>query len=155
MGYGEDLDRAIQVINRIGLEMAEETEWKRKIITPPQVLRVDNLGDSGVDIKILGDTKPLEQWGIMGELRLRLKRAFDEEGIEIPWPHTMVYFGNALPRGEGQAEVRPSIPTSPPSDEPRIPDDETRLTPSDGCGSHWVSQRLPMVLWPGCLSPNA
>lgn len=157
VGYGEDLDRAIQVINRIGLEMAEEKEWKRKIITPPQVLRVDNLGDSGIDIKILGDTKPLEQWGIMGELRLRLKRAFDEEGIEIPWPHTMVYFGNALPRGEGQAEVRPSIPTSPPSDEPRIPDDETGgLTQSDGSGSaQWVSQRLPMVLWPGCLSPNA
>ncbi len=125
VGYGEDLDRAIQVINRIGLEMAEEPEWKRKIITPPQVLRVDNLGDSGIDLKILGDTKPLEQWGIMGELRLRLKRAFDQEGIEIPWPHTMVYFGNALPTGEGQAKAPPSIPTSPPSDEPRIPDNET------------------------------
>jgi small conductance mechanosensitive channel len=32
----------------------------------------------------------------MGELRKRLKRAFDEEGIEIPWPHTKVYFGNSL-----------------------------------------------------------
>jgi small conductance mechanosensitive channel len=53
------------------------------------------LGDSGIDIKILGDTKPAKQWAIMGELRLRLKDTFDKEGIEIPWPHTKVYFGNA------------------------------------------------------------
>jgi small-conductance mechanosensitive channel len=55
---------------------------------------VDNLGDSGIDIKILCDVVPLEQWNAMGELRLRLKRGFDKEGIEIPWPHTKVYFGN-------------------------------------------------------------
>jgi small-conductance mechanosensitive channel len=58
------------------------------------VLRVNNLGDSGIDIKIIGDVKPLEQWNIMGQLRLRIKKAFDDEGIEIPWPHTKVYFGN-------------------------------------------------------------
>jgi len=63
----------------------------------PQVLRVDDLGSSGVDIKILGDTKPIRQWDVMGELRKRLKKAFDEEGIEIPWPHTKVYFGNLPP----------------------------------------------------------
>jgi small conductance mechanosensitive channel len=43
----------------------------------------------------LGDVKPLEQWAVTGELRLRLKKAFDAEGIEIPWPHTKVFFGNA------------------------------------------------------------
>ena len=64
-------------------------------MTPPRVLRVNNLGNSGIDIKILCDVKPLEQWAIMGELRLRLKKAFDVEGIEIPWPHTKVYFGNS------------------------------------------------------------
>jgi small conductance mechanosensitive channel len=58
---------------------------------------VDDLGSSGVDIKILGDTKPIRQWDVMGELRKRLKKAFDEEGIEIPWPHTKVYFGNLSP----------------------------------------------------------
>ena len=52
--------------------------------------------ESGIEIKILGDVKPIEQWAVMGELRLRLKRAFDAEGIEIPWPHTKVYFGNTL-----------------------------------------------------------
>jgi small conductance mechanosensitive channel len=97
VGYGTDLDHAISVINRVGKELAEDEKWRKVIKTAPQVLRVDSLGDSGIDIKILGDVKPIEQWAVMGELRLRLKKAFDAEGIEIPWPHTKVYFGNPLP----------------------------------------------------------
>lgn len=95
VGYGENLKRVIDTINRICQEMAEDPQWKDDFITTPSVLRVDKLGDSGIDIKILGDTKPSKQWAIMGELRLRLKNTFDSEGIEIPWPHTKVYFGNA------------------------------------------------------------
>jgi small conductance mechanosensitive channel len=98
VAYGEDLDHVIEVTNRVCQEMAEDPKWKADFITTPKVLRVDNLGDSGIDIKILGDTKPIRQWDIMGELRLRIKRTFDKEGIEIPWPHTKVYFGNAPPK---------------------------------------------------------
>ncbi len=94
VAYGEDLDRCIAVINRVGEEMAVEEYWAEAVLQPPKVLRVDNLGDSGIDIKILGDTKPLRQWEVMGELRKRIKKTFDEEGIEIPWPHTKVYFGD-------------------------------------------------------------
>jgi small-conductance mechanosensitive channel len=97
VGYGTDLDHAISVINRVGKELAEDENWRKIIKSPPQVLRVDNLGDSGIDIKILGDVEPIRQWDVMGELRLRLKKTFDAEGIEIPWPHTKVYFGNPLP----------------------------------------------------------
>jgi small conductance mechanosensitive channel len=96
VAYDTDLDQAISVINRVGQELAEDEKWRPVIVSTPQVLRVDNLGDSGIDIKILGDVKPIEQWAVMGELRLRLKKAFDAEGIEIPWPHTKVYFGNSL-----------------------------------------------------------
>ena len=97
VGYGTDLDHAIGVINRVGKELAGDEKWRKVIKSPPQALRVNNLGDSGIDIKILGDVKPMEQWAVMGELRLRIKKAFDAEGIEIPWPHTKVYFGNPLP----------------------------------------------------------
>jgi len=97
VAYDTDLDYAISVVNRVGKELAEDAKWRKVIKSPPQVLRVDNLGDSGIDIKILGDVKPMEQWAVMGELRLRIKKAFDAEGIEIPWPHTKVYFGNPLP----------------------------------------------------------
>jgi small-conductance mechanosensitive channel len=97
VSYGTDLDRAIAVINRVCQEMAKEPEWAPIIIKTPQVLRVDNLGDSGIDLKILGDTKPIRQWDVMGEIRKRVKKTFDEEGIEIPWPHTKVFFGNPIP----------------------------------------------------------
>jgi small-conductance mechanosensitive channel len=97
VGYGEDLDHVIKVINRVGQKLAEDPEWKDVVLSAPQVLRVDNFGDSGIDIRIAGDTQPMRQWDVAGQLRLRLKREFDKEGIEIPWPHTKVYFGNALP----------------------------------------------------------
>ena len=97
VAYDTDLDHAISVVNRVGKELAEDAKWRKVIKSPPQVLRVDNLGDSGIDIKILGDVKPMEQWAVMGELRLRIKKAFDAEGIEIPWPHTKVYFGSPIP----------------------------------------------------------
>ena len=97
VGYGENLDKVFETINRVCQEMAADPKWKEDFISTPTVLRVDNLGDSGIDIKIMGDTKPARQWDIMGELRLRIKKTFDSEGIEIPWPHTKVYFGNEPP----------------------------------------------------------
>jgi small-conductance mechanosensitive channel len=97
VAYGEDLDKVIPVINQICQDLAEDPAWAPSIVSAPRVLRVDNLGDSGIDIKILGDTKPMRQWDVTGELRLRLKRVFDQKGIEIPWPHTKVYFGNIPP----------------------------------------------------------
>ena len=97
VAYGTDLDYAISVINRVGEELAADANWRERIRSAPRVLRVDNLGDSGIDIKILGEVKPLEQWNVMGELRLRLKKAFDAENIEIPWPHVKLYFGQNQP----------------------------------------------------------
>ena len=94
VAYDTDLEYAISIINRVCKELTEDEEWKDRFRSVPQVLRVNNLGDSGIDIKIIGDVVPLEQWNIMGQLRLRIKKAFDTEGIEIPWPHTKVYFGN-------------------------------------------------------------
>ena len=95
VGYGEKLERVMEVINAVCKEMAEDPKWKPDLITTPAVVRVNKLGDSGIDIKVMGDTKPSRQWDVMGELRLRIKTTFDEKGIEIPWPHTKVYFGNA------------------------------------------------------------
>jgi small conductance mechanosensitive channel len=95
VAYGEDLDKVIDILNRVGKEIAEDSYFGPLIIKAPQVLRVDNFGDSGIEIKILGETQPIKQWEVTGELRKRIKKAFDDEGIEIPWPHTKVYFGNA------------------------------------------------------------
>ena len=113
VGYGEDLDRVIKVINKVGKEIAKDPEWKSRILKAPEVLRVDEFGDSGIIIKILGETQPLEQWDVMGELRLRLKKVFDREGIEIPWPHIKLFFGHA-PEIEARKLVDKSSPITPP-----------------------------------------
>lgn len=105
VGYGEDLDHVIAVINRVSREMADEEYWRPLILNAPQVLRVDKFADSGIEIKILGETKPIYQWDVMGELRKRIKKAFDQEGIEIPWPHIKLYFGEPLKQGlKGEAD---------------------------------------------------
>jgi moderate conductance mechanosensitive channel len=97
VSYKTDLDKATAVLNQVCRDLAEEPEWAPMIIKPPEVLRVDKFGDSGIDLKVLGDVKPQQQWAVSGELRKRIKKAFDREGIEIPYPHTTVFFGNALP----------------------------------------------------------
>jgi len=84
------LDRCIEVINSVGKEMTQDDIFGPMILTPPKVLRVDDFGESALEVKILGDTRPLKQWDVMGELRKRIKKAFDKEGIEIPWPHAHV-----------------------------------------------------------------
>ncbi|HWC28890.1 MAG TPA: mechanosensitive ion channel family protein [Dehalococcoidia bacterium] len=84
IAYEADIDRAIEVINRVGKELAEEEAFVEKIKVPPHVLRVDALSDTGIELKVVGDTAPIEQWTVMGELRLRLKKAFDAEGIVMP-----------------------------------------------------------------------
>lgn len=91
ISYKANLEKVIKVINKVGEELANDKNWKDKIIKKPQFLRVDSFGDSSVIVKILGETKPLQQWDVTGELRKRIKIAFDKEGIEIPFPQRVIY----------------------------------------------------------------
>lgn len=94
VAYQEDISHVYQVINGVCQELKDDPDFGTKLTTIPSAMRVSDLGDHGVDICIRGLTKPGEQWGLTGELRKRIKNRFDREGIEIPWPHTKVYFGN-------------------------------------------------------------
>ncbi len=95
VSYSADLEKVIEVVNRVGKALAEDPVWKERILSAPQFLRVDDFGDSAVVIKILGDTKPIAQWELTGELRKRLKIAFDAEGIEIPFPQRVIHQADA------------------------------------------------------------
>ncbi len=91
ISYEVNLEKVIKVVNQLGQEMAEDSEWKDKILKAPQFVRVDDFADSAVIIKISGEVKPLEQWAVLGELRKRIKIAFDKQGIEIPFPQMVVH----------------------------------------------------------------
>ena len=91
IAYNSNLEHVIKVINQVGNELAEDPYYKDFIIKPPQFLRVNDFADSAIIVKILGETKPLKQWEITGELRKRLKIAFDNEGIEIPFPQRVIH----------------------------------------------------------------
>ncbi|HUU99446.1 MAG TPA: mechanosensitive ion channel family protein [Bacteroidales bacterium] len=91
ISYNSNLEHVIEVINQTGIDLAKDPAYKDFIISPPKFLRVNDFADSAIMIKILGDTKPLKQWEITGELRKRLKIAFDREGIEIPFPQRVIH----------------------------------------------------------------
>jgi small-conductance mechanosensitive channel len=91
VGYGSNLEHVIGVINKVGSELATDPLWENYIVLSPQFLRVNDFADSSIMLKILGETLPSKQWEVAGELRKRLKIAFDNEGIEIPFPQLVMH----------------------------------------------------------------
>ncbi len=95
VAYEANIDHVREVVNKVGAQLSSEAYWKPLITQAPSFLRVDSLDDSAVTIKITGITQPSKQWEVMGELRKRLKEAFDAEGIEIPYRQLVVRNTNA------------------------------------------------------------
>ncbi|MDP9269732.1 MAG: mechanosensitive ion channel family protein [Chloroflexota bacterium] len=82
--YGTDIDAATAVINEVGHQLYEDPDWGPRMLEAPTVVRVNELGDLGVSLKVLGQVRAAEQWAVSGELRKRLLDAFSARGIEIP-----------------------------------------------------------------------
>jgi len=91
VAYKEDLDRVVSVLNSVGQELSRDAIFGPGILEAPQVLGVENFGDSQVTLRIVTKTRPLKQWETARELRKRIKAAFDREGIEMPFPHRVIY----------------------------------------------------------------
>lgn len=91
VGYDSDIEEVIKIINKVGEDLAKDSEWKDAINEAPQFLRINDFADSAIVIKITGETKPHRNWEVMGELRKRLKVAFDKAGIEIPFPQRVIH----------------------------------------------------------------
>ena len=84
LAYGTDLDRAIEIVDAVGQSMKDDPAWRKTILEPPRVDRVDALGEQGVTLKILGSVRAPDQWAAAGEYRKRLLRALDANGIDTP-----------------------------------------------------------------------
>ncbi len=88
--YKEDIDRVMQVLLEIGRELRRDPVFAPLILDDPEMLGVDDLADSSVIIKFFLKTRPLQQWTVKREMLRRIKKRFDELGIEIPYPHQTV-----------------------------------------------------------------
>ncbi|MEM9628490.1 MAG: mechanosensitive ion channel domain-containing protein [Pseudomonadota bacterium] len=93
IGYREDVDEVIEVIRQIGAELETDPVHGQNILEPIQVLGVDQFADSAVIIKARIKTNPMTQWAVKRAFNRLMKYRFDELGIEIPYPHQTIYFG--------------------------------------------------------------
>jgi small conductance mechanosensitive channel len=97
VAYKEDTDRVTAVIREVGRQLREDPEFGPRLIDDIEVFGVNKFADSAVEIKGRLKTRPIEQWAVGREFQRRVKYAFDEQGIEIPFPHRTVYRGEASP----------------------------------------------------------
>ncbi|MGQ9776385.1 MAG: mechanosensitive ion channel family protein [Thermodesulfobacteriota bacterium] len=93
VSYRENMDQVIEVLSQIGEELTKEEPFKSAILEPLQILGIEQFGESQVIIRMMIKTAPLKQWEVGRELRRRIKIRFDEKGIEIPFPHRVLLWG--------------------------------------------------------------
>lgn len=95
VAYKEDTDHVVAVLEQIGDGMIRDEKYKPLILAPLEILGVDQFGDSAVMIKARFKTVPVQQWAVGREMNRRIKKKFDEVGIEMPFPHRSIYWGEA------------------------------------------------------------
>ncbi|HUF95302.1 MAG TPA: mechanosensitive ion channel family protein [Acidimicrobiia bacterium] len=95
IAYKADVDRALAVMKDELESMANSEEFRDSFVEPPEVLGVQDLADSAVIIRARLRVLADQRWTVLREARRRIKIRFDEEGIEIPFPHMTVYQGEA------------------------------------------------------------
>lgn len=106
VAYGTDVDRAIDIVDEVGRELAADPIWRRRVLEPPRVERVEALGEYGITLKVLGNVRAADRWAASGELRKRLLEAFSAHGIELPRPARVVLAGQ--PMGASAAALGPT-----------------------------------------------
>ena len=91
VAYKEDVDVVMDTLMKLGRELRGDPTFRQLILDDPEMLGVDAFDDSAVVIKFFIKTRPLQQWTVKRALLRRIKKKFDEMGIEIPFPHRTVY----------------------------------------------------------------
>jgi small-conductance mechanosensitive channel len=108
--YGTDLEKASQVIDGVGRELAADPDFADRILEAPHVERIDELGDRGINLLVLGKVRASAQWAVAGEFRRRLLSAFEVNGIAMPTGVILTWSGVAAPDGGADARERSEPP---------------------------------------------
>ncbi|MFC2146837.1 mechanosensitive ion channel family protein, partial [Acidobacteriota bacterium] len=85
VSYDDDPQKVLSVLKTMCQELAEDPEWKESLIDEPTPQGILSFGDSSVTFRVVVKTPPGNQWAVERELHIRIKKAFDREGIEIPY----------------------------------------------------------------------
>ena len=94
VAYREDLDEALEVMRAVGQAMRAEPTWGERIADDVEIIGVERWADSAVILRCRLKVIPaIQQWNVKREFLKRLKKAYDERGIEIPYPHLTIYPG--------------------------------------------------------------
>jgi small conductance mechanosensitive channel len=93
IAYGENVDHVIEIMKEVGRILREDSKFGKAMMEDPDIFGIEKFGDSAVVIKGRIKTKPSRQWEVGREFLRRIKYAFDENDIEIPFPHRSIYFG--------------------------------------------------------------
>lgn len=96
VAYKEDVDKVMRIMKEVGDDLKNDPDFSERIIEPIEVMGLDDFADSALVIRARIKTKPIQQWSTGREYRKRLKKAFDKNNIEIPFPHTTVYWGEEI-----------------------------------------------------------
>lgn len=96
ISYDADLEKAMAVMKQVAEEIYEDPLWQDKLLGSPRMLGVESLEHTGVNVRILLRTKPLEQWAVAREYRLRLKKAFDQYDITVGLPRHLIFVNDTL-----------------------------------------------------------
>ncbi|MER8927839.1 mechanosensitive ion channel family protein [Mesorhizobium sp. M0859] len=90
VGYDTDIDFARKLIKRIGLELAEDPEFKHWVLDPIKMQGVQEFGEYGIVLRVKATTKPRGAFGMKRKFYVRLRQVFKEQGIELPFPTVQV-----------------------------------------------------------------
>ena len=91
VGYGTDLDAAMQVMRDVAAQMRSDPAHAPRILDDLEVAGVERWADSAIVIRARFRVAPLEQWAVRRDYLRRLKQAFDRAGIEIPFPQLTLH----------------------------------------------------------------
>ena len=98
VSYREDIDECLDVMRETGASLRSDPPFTPKILESLEIAGVERWDESAIVLRCRFRVAPLEQWNVRREYLRRLKQAFDQRGIEIPYPHVTVYAGQSKDR---------------------------------------------------------
>jgi len=105
ISYSENIDQVIGLLTEIGIELGSEEPYKSAILEPLKILGVERFGESQLVIRMMVKTVPLKQWDVGRELRRRIKKRFDEKGIQIPLSNRVLLWGDTALMRNGKCKM--------------------------------------------------